>query len=177
MTTYIVFEHKALGRKAVKNGFSLGGGFITLLWALYHKMWLLSVVLFIWASIAWNMNDILSNVNKGDLFGYMLAQFIFYHLPVLFIFGFGGNGILQSRLKNQGYERVEEYVAFSPEDALAKAASKSPSPVTAMHQAEKIQQLPAYDLAAQLSNLNDLRERGALSEEEYQIAKTKLLQS
>jgi hypothetical protein len=60
MTTYVVFEHKVFGRKAIKNGFSAGGFFFTLIWALIHKMWPIATVLFIWAMVAGGMDSILS---------------------------------------------------------------------------------------------------------------------
>lgn len=174
MTTYVVFEHKVLGKKAVKNGFSAGGGFITLLWSLYHKMWMLSVILFIWASIAWKLNDVFSNINKGDPGAALASQFISYHIPALLIFGFGGNGFLRSRLAKQGYEEIAKIEAMSPEDALAKTAGTSSVAAASLQQPEKSQQ-PSSDLAAQISKLNDLRQQGAISEEEYQSAKNKLL--
>jgi hypothetical protein len=166
MSTYTVFEHKVFGKKAVKNGFSAGGCFLTGIWALYHKMWPLACILYIWASIAYGMNAVLSNIDKGSISGAMFSQFLFYHLPGALIFGFMGNGILKSRLKNQGYEQVAEVEALSVEDALAKTAPSS-QPTSASQ--------PPSGLAEQLAKLNDLRQQGALSDDEYQAAKAKLL--
>jgi hypothetical protein len=102
----------------------------------------------------------------------MIAQFVFYHLPAGLIFGFQGNSILKSQLLKQGYEKISEIEAMSPEDALAKTTSsvptqQQPSPAPS-------QSLPS-DLAAQIAKLNDLRQQGALTDEEYQAAKAKML--
>ena len=113
MTMYVVYEHKVFGRRAVKTGFSAGGCFLTLLWALFHKMWVLAAILFIWASIATSMHNILSNISKGDPVGILIGQFIFYHLPAALIFGFLGNRFIKSKLERQGYEKVNEIEARS----------------------------------------------------------------
>jgi len=171
MATYAVFEHRVFGKKAVKNGFAAGAGGFPIIWALNHKMWPLALLFFLWAVIATAMNYFLSNINKTDLFGFMVAQVLFYHLAAFFIVGFLGNSILRSRLVTQGYQKISEIEAMSPEDALAKIAGPSPAPQPSLVPS---QPLPS-DLAAQISKLNDLRRQGALTDAEYQAAKNKLL--
>lgn len=172
MTTFAVFEHKVFGRKVVKNGFSVGGCFFTLLWALFHKMWPLAAILFIWSSIALSLDFVLSN--RGTMSNAMIAQFFLYHLPAGLIFGFSGNGFLRSRLIKQGYIKITEIEALSPEDALAKASTTSPI-ASVTQQTPAISQPPSSDLPEQIAKLNDLRQQGALTDEEYQSAKAKLL--
>lgn len=174
MATYAVFEHRVFGRKAVKNGFAAGAGGFPIIWALNHKMWSLALLFFLWAVVATSMNYFLSNINKTDLFGFLLAQILFYHLAAFFIVGFLGNSILRSRLLMQGYQKISEIEAMSPEDALAKMASLSPA---VQHSSPAPSQSLPTDLAAQISKLNDLRKQGALTDEEYQSAKTRLLKN
>ena len=168
VTTFAVYEHKVFGKKSVKNGFSAGGFFFPIIWALINKIWWLAAVLFPWGMFATLMDRALSN-NGGDAFGAFLAQFIFYHLPAGLIFGFSGNGLLRSSLEKQGYAKLLDIEALSPEDALAKTASQAPA--SAPTSSDKGQS----DLAAQISRLNDLRQQGALSDAEYQSAKERLL--
>ena len=155
-----------LGKGAVKYGLSAGGCFFPLIWSLYHKMWPHAAVLFIWAMVAGSMDAVLSSSGGHGFWGMMLAQFVFYHLPAALIYGFGGNWFLELRLRNQGYEQVAEIEALSVEDALAKTAPTS-QPTSASQ--------PPSGLAEQLAKLNDLHQQGALSDDEYQAAKAKLL--
>ncbi len=173
MTSYVVFEHKLFGKKAVKAGFSAGGFFFTLIWALIHKMWPLATILFIWAMVAGSMDAVLSNVGGNGPGGAMLAQFLFYHLPAGLFFGFQGNSILKSHLLKQGYKKVVEIEAMSVEDALAKTADKPTFSQTTSYASQEAPQ--SSDLVEQLTKLNNLRQQGALNEEEYQSAKAKLL--
>lgn len=122
MTTYAVYQHKVFGKKAVKNGFSAGGFFFPLIWSLMHKTWWLAAVLFPWGMIAAAMDSALSNVGGNGPGGALFAQFIFYHLPAGLIFGFAGNGLLRAALEKQGYSKVQDLEAQSPEDALAKSS-------------------------------------------------------
>lgn len=172
MATFVVFEHRVFGRKAVKNGFSVEAGGFPIIWAVSHKEAPLALLFFLWAVVATSMNYFLSNVHKTDLFGFLLAQFLFYHLAAYFIVGFFGNSILRSRLLMQGYQKISEIEAMSPEDALAKMASLSPA---VQHSSPALSQPLPTDLAAQISKLNDLRQQGALTDLEYQAAKNKLL--
>ncbi|MBK7460561.1 MAG: SHOCT domain-containing protein [Betaproteobacteria bacterium] len=93
----------------------------------------------------------------------------FYHLPAGLIFGFAGNGLLRAALEKQGYLKSQDLEAQSPEDALAKAASKSTKRSTAPASDQQ------SDLSTQITRLNELRRQGALSDAEYQAAKDKLL--
>ncbi|MBK7276173.1 MAG: SHOCT domain-containing protein [Betaproteobacteria bacterium] len=169
MTTYAVYEHKVFGAKAVKNGFSAGGFFFPLIWSLMHKIWWLAAVLFPWGMIAAGMDSVLSNIGGNGAVGALLAQFFFYHLPAGLIFGFAGNGLLRAALEKQGYLKSQDLEAQSPEDALAKAASKSTKRSTAPASDQQ------SDLSTQITRLNELRRQGALSDAEYQAAKDKLL--
>jgi hypothetical protein len=169
MTTYAVYEHNVFGRKAVKNGFSAGGFFFPLIWSLMHKIWWLAAVLFPWGMIAAAMDAALSNVGGRGLGGALLAQLMFYHLPAGTIFGFIGNGMLRASLEKQGYRKLKDIEALSPEDALARITT----PVTTKPNAASPN--PATDISAQISRLNELRQQGALSNEEYQAAKEKIL--
>lgn len=169
MTTYAVYEHKVFGKKAVKNGFSAGAFFFPLIWSLMNKVWWLAAVLFPWGGIAAAMDAALSNVGGNGPGGALFAQFIFYHLPAGLIFGFAGNGLLRSSLEKQGYTKLQDLGAQSPEDALAKAAGSAAIAPPPTHPTVK------SDLAAQISKLNDLRRQGALTDEEYQSAKSELL--
>jgi len=166
MSKFAVYEHKTLGKKAVKEGFSAAGLFFPLIWSMYHKLWWLSAILLPWGMLAGAMNAILSNINKNDAVGFFLAQVLFFHIPAGLIFGFVGNGLLKSKLLKQGYQPVEVLEAQSPEDAVGQIASKA-APVSVAPQAS--------GLAEQISRLNDLKQQGALSESEYQAAKAKLL--
>jgi len=173
MATYVVFEHKVFGKKAIKTGFSAGGFFFTLIWSLIHKMWPLATTLFIWAMVAGAMDAILSGYGGNGPSGAMFAQFVFYHLPAGLIFGFQGNSILKSQLLKQGYEKITEIEAKSVGDAIAKTADKSTVVQTASYAMKEAPQ--SCDLVEQITKLNNLRQQGALSEEEYQSAKAKLL--
>lgn len=166
MAKFSVYEHQTLGKKAVKDGFSAAGFFFPLIWSLYHKLWWLSAILFPWAMIAWRMDAALSNVGGNGPTGALIAQFMFFHIPAGLIFGFAGNGLLKSKLLKQGYQLTSTLDAQSPEDAIGKVALKA-APIEAAA-------LPK-GLAEQLSSLNDLKQQGALSDDEYQAAKVKLL--
>jgi len=169
MTTYAVYEHRVFGKKAVKNGFSAGGFFFPLIWSLMYKIWWLAAVLFPWGMIAAAMDLALSNIGGNGMTGALIAQFIFYHLPAGIIFGFTGNQMLRAVLKRQGYAKLLDIEAQSPEDALAKAATIS----THEPMAPPINQLS--DLSTQITRLNELRQQGALTDAEYQTAKHKIL--
>lgn len=169
MTTYTVYEHKVFGKKAVKNGFSAGGFFFPLIWSLMHKIWWLAALLFPWGMIAAGMDAALSNIGGHGAGGALFAQFIFYHLPAGLTFGFAGNGLLRSALEKQGYVKLQDLDAQSPEDALAKAP-----PTRSTESASSASDQPS-DLSAQITRLNELRQQGALSDAEYQAAKDKLL--
>lgn len=169
MTTFAVYEHKVFGKRAVKNGFSAGGFFFTLIWALMNKIWWLAAVLFPWAMIAGAMDAVLSGRGGNGPGGALIAQFVFYHLPAGLIFGFAGNGLLKSTLEKQGYTKCLDVVALSPGDALAKTAPQVATTTSTATDKD------SPDLATQIARLNDLRQQGALSDAEYQSAKTKLL--
>lgn len=169
MTTFAVYEHKVFGKRAVKNGFSAGGFFFPLIWALMNKIWWLAAVLFPWGMIAAAMDSVLSNIGGNGPDGALIAQFLFYHLPAGLIFGFSGNGLLKSALEKQGYAKCLDVDALSPEDALAKTAPQAATTTSTTSDKDNL------DLATQIARLNDLRQQGALSDAEYQSAKTKLL--
>lgn len=166
MKQFSVYEHQALGKKAVKNGFSAAGFFFPLIWSLYHKLWWLSAILFPWAMIAGAMDAALSNIGGHGPAGALVAQFMFFHIPAGLIFGVAGNGLHKSKLLKQGYQLTNTVEAQSPEDAIGQVALKA-APLTATAQSK--------GLAEQLSSLNDLKKQGALSDDEYQAAKGKLL--
>lgn len=126
MARYAVYEHKVLGRKAVKYGFSAGGFFVPLIWSLVKAIWWLAGVLLVWALIAGAMDAILSNVGGHDVVGVVIAQFLFYHLPAGLLFGFTGNALVRAALDRKGYEKRVDVDARSPEEALAKAAPTPP---------------------------------------------------
>lgn len=134
-----------------------------------HKIWWLAAVLFPWGMIAAGMDAALSNIGGHGAGGALLAQFMFYHLPAALIFGFAGNGLLRSALEKQGYVKLQDLDAQSPEDALAKA------PAALSARAASSQSGQQSDLSAQITRLNELRRQGALSDAEYQAAKDKLL--
>jgi len=168
MATYAVYEHKILGKRAAKNGFSAAGLFFPLIWSLYNKLWWLAAVLFPWAMIAGAMDAALSSAGSSAG-GALLAQMLFFHIPAGLIFGFAGNGILRNKLVNQGFSQIGAFEAMSPEDAIGKAAQ---------NEAPKAATTPVSQsngLAEQISRLNDLKQQGALSDVEYQAAKAKLL--
>lgn len=166
MSTYAVYEHKTLGKRAAKEGFSLAGLFFPIIWSMYHKLWWLAAILFPWALIAGAMDAILSNVGGNDAAGALLAQMLFFHIPAGLIFGFAGNGMLRNKLTTQGFHKIGSFEAMSPEDAIGKVAS-----VEAM----AIKTPQDSGLAEQISRLNELKKQGALSEDEFLSAKAKLL--
>lgn len=169
MSTYAVYEHKTLGKRAVKEGFSAAGLFFPIIWSMYHKLWWLVSILFPWAMFAGATDAIFSNIGGNGLFGAMVMSTLFFHIPAGLIFGFAGNGILRNKLNTQGFHRVGSFEAMSPEDAVGKVISTEVPVTTAMKTPQ------TSGLSEQISRLNELKQQGVLSEDEFQAAKTKLL--
>ena len=141
---------------------------MTGIWTLYHKMWVHAVVLYIWAGLTAGLG-----VDQG-LKAMMSAQFFLYHLPISLLYGLKGNQWLASHLRKLGYEQTTDVEALSPEDALAKAAIPSQTSIPFQHVTDSSSP-SSTGLAEQLARLNALHQQGALSGEEYQAAKAKLL--
>jgi hypothetical protein len=167
MNTYEVFEHKLLGVKAVKQGFSLGGCFLTLIWLLYHRHWFYASLVFVWGSLIF----LIAAKERN----FWAVIFLYDMLPMSVIFGVWGNSFLKKHLLKQGYEKTAEVKAVSPEQALAMVTTAKSQPELKDQTSVPDQNLAQSDLATQIGKLNDMFKQGAISEAEFQLAKEKLL--
>jgi Protein of unknown function (DUF2628) len=94
---------------AVKDGFSWFAFFLAPLWALYHRMWVAAILLFLINAAFMGLAD--AKIANPEIWSVM-------HMIVMLICGFEGNGWLEKNLVKRGFELKD--IIMSPDAFRAK---------------------------------------------------------
>ena len=102
MKQYAVFQHPTSGYEVVKNGWSWPAFFITWIWALVKRLWLVGVIVFLFGILV-------SSIPEAWLVGDLIIRVVM---------GAKGNELRCKRLTDSGYEQVATVAARTPDHAL-----------------------------------------------------------
>jgi len=99
------------GARAVKDGFSWPAFFFSVLWALWHRLWLVALAMFV-IELAVGM--------VADLFGLNLLAEMVLSLGVALIIGWVANDLLRDAFERRGLADLGVVMAPSAEDAIER---------------------------------------------------------
>ena len=116
MNYFDVFEHPVRGIIAIKHGFSWPGFFFGSFWALFHRLWLAALLLFVGVSIA---IPVLSMI-----FHSTLQTWVLLWLAIWVFVGFAGNDWRRVNLPKRGFTYVGTEQADTPDAAIATVIRK-----------------------------------------------------
>ena len=117
MKTFDIYEHPALGLKAVKDGYSFPALFFSVIWLLVNKLWGYAVLFW----ISYFLLSIISNLfeQEGSAGGLMLISLIFISMPfTLMVFG---NDLVRKNLILRGFIHIAQVNASTGDAAIALA--------------------------------------------------------
>ena len=122
MAVFNVFEHpdKGLdGTELVREGFASWAVVFTVLWALWHRMWVAAAVLLV----------IMATTSIASVYGVLPASVAsLLEAGLALLFGFEGNALRGFSLRQAGYREVAVISADSLEIAELKYASAAITP-------------------------------------------------
>lgn len=160
MTTHTIYTHPHLPTVAIKKGWCWPAFFFTGIWCLIKGLY----VHFFIVLVAFIVGIVLAVMMLPT------ADVDFIRSTVVTIIGFVmgayGNEMRSKDIINKGYTVFKSVEAASPEDALKHA----PQPSNTNHTNDNSQ-----DKYAQLEKLKELKDAGALTEEEFVEEKQKIL--
>ena len=104
---YIKTEGKKYHLVAIKQGFSFWGGFFSIFWALYYKMWLVSIILIL-ANVSITYIHYIENLPLVEYFKDIIQ---------IFIFGFFAEEFRELYAQKQGMKLDDIILANSEENA------------------------------------------------------------
>ncbi|STZ75660.1 DUF2628 domain-containing protein [Bergeriella denitrificans] len=127
MKQYTIYEHAAEQRiEAVKNGWSWPGFFFSIFWALFKRLWLVALALFLVAFAASFVGAVAAIFFAGstqeenaviDAVGNAAS------LAIAIYTGINGNSLRERNLLKRGYQRITTVEASSPQHAVARYAA------------------------------------------------------
>ncbi len=108
MKTYKVYVNEDSDYKAVKEGFSWTGLFFSFLWAVFHKLWVVALSIFLIGLVI---------TYAQEYIGFILE--ISIRIGIIVYVGFYGNSIITNNLIMKGYHLSGEVSTKSYKDAIS----------------------------------------------------------
>lgn len=124
MKTFEVYDN-GIQKIAVKKGLSWPGAFFGIIWTLWKKLWLISILI-IMSEVFMTILGVASELSDREIL--MACRFVGFCWTVYLLFR--GNHHLKSKLVNHGYRLVNIVVAPNAETAISQTVfSRQQNPV------------------------------------------------
>lgn len=179
MNSYDAYYHEAFGYEFVKAGWSWPAFFFVWIWAITKKLYLAAGSVVICSFI---IGVIMTSTTYPSLRGDLEGLSFIGALALMCVFGAAGNGWRVDLLKSANYKFIITVKALSPEGASLAytdwANKQNLKPVEHEQKAGDVKDRGMVgDAIARLERLGQLKEKGMLTDEEFQEQKRKLLKS